>query len=534
MTASGFPSTEAPDSGCTISPNSRFPGRLGPVGIDSGARNTVGSRLRARGLHRELPLWPAFVSAALTSLVAFIGITRPSIWPDEAATISATDRSYESLMELLSTMDIVHGLYYLVMMPWVEVFGTSSLSIRTPSALMMATGALLTTRITMNYARSAAPHRAIRAGLAAGALYATLPILAGMGQEARGFAFGTAFVLLAWWGYEKWLRSRDDRWLIVLVVGHLLAVYFTLYAAMVVPLYVFRAMNHGRRPGLKAAGAAVVIAAGTLPLVLLALPQRGQIDWISTSPVSIIKRMVSSQFFIGQGISDGPWYHLLQAIAVVLAGLTVAIIAVGMVHGPLRRTQAWLWAWIAFPMLVVFTARLVGGQFYDERYMIFTAPALVVLLALVITVCIPRRSISILALGALIALCLPAVVAQHGSTKNNSDYRRASAILEPANTIYFLDAKSHDITTAYPHETEASDPMLLASAEDSGTLNGHTAPPELAFNHTPSGSIGVAGSTLKQQKYDAVVNHFVSTGCTVVDDFQDEWIRTTLLTCPIL
>ncbi|MCJ8505913.1 hypothetical protein MRU69_13790 [Kocuria flava] len=472
----------------------------------------------------------------MTLVVAFIGITRPPVWTDEAATISAADRGVSAFVDLVSTIDIVHGLYYLLMMPWIDVFGSSPLSIRTPSALVLTAGAFIAVRLTMRYAHVEAPDRAVTAGLAAGVLFAVLPGLAWMGQEARPYPFGTVCALLAWWSYERWLRTHEDRWLILLVVAHLLAIYFTLYAAMAVPLYVLRALGHGRRTALKATGAAAALGAGTLPLVLTAVPQQGQVSWISTTPLSMLQGMAAKQFFIGYGLSDGPWFEPVRVIAVILACLTLVLVLLGMVLGPLRRTQAWLWSWIAFPALVLLVVRLVGGQFYEARFLAFTAPALVVLLALVTTVCIRRRAVGLVTLGVVVVLCVPAVIGQHERTKNNSDYRSAYALLERADTIYFLDAGSRAIVTAYPQQTPAKDPMLLESPEESGSLYGRNRLLDVALQGSPSGTTAVVTQRADREgqgdNHDAVVDRFVSTGCTVQASLEDAYNRSTLLECP--
>lgn len=497
-------------------------------------------RRRAHRTDSESPLWPALVGAALTLTVAFIGMTRPPLWTDEAATISAADRSLRGLIELVSTFDVVHALYYLMMMPWMEVFGTSPLSVRTPSALVLAVGAFLTVRIAMEYARPVAPRLTVTVGLAAGLLFAVLPGLTWMGQEARGFSFGTTCALMAWWSYERWLRTNNDHFLFAVIAAQLLAIYFTLYAAMVVPLYVLRTTAYGWRPAAKAAGAAMAIALGTLPLVLMALPQQGQVSWISTTWFSMVQGMAAKQFFLGYGLSRGPWNDTARALAVTLAGLTTILVLVAIVLGPLRRMQAWLWSWILFPMIVLLAVRWAGGQFYEARYLAFTAPALVVLLALITTLCVPRRSVGMLLLGIVAVLCLPALSAEHMATKNDSDYRSASDFLEPADTIYFMDPASRGITIAYPHGTRAMDPMLAESPEDSGSLWGRNHSAEVAFQQTPSGSVAVvtwrAGGQGGNEDgqggdHDAVVNHFISTGCTTTETFLDGYNRSTMLDC---
>src|SRR5690242_10159314 len=53
------------------------------------------------------------LAAVLAVAVSAAGAARPSLWFDEAATISAATRSLPELWRLLHNIDAVHGLYYL-------------------------------------------------------------------------------------------------------------------------------------------------------------------------------------------------------------------------------------------------------------------------------------------------------------------------------------------------------------------------------------------------------------------------------------
>jgi mannosyltransferase len=62
------------------------------------------------------------VVAVFAIVVSAAGAARPSLWFDEAATISAGTRSVPELWRLLGNIDAVHGLYYLLMHGWFAVF----------------------------------------------------------------------------------------------------------------------------------------------------------------------------------------------------------------------------------------------------------------------------------------------------------------------------------------------------------------------------------------------------------------------------
>jgi uncharacterized membrane protein len=85
------------------------------------------------------------MDAAIVGMFAFLisvaGAGRPSFWEDEAATISASTRSLSQLWSLLTTVDAVHGLYYLLMHGWFAVFPATEFWSRVPSAIAIGIAA---------------------------------------------------------------------------------------------------------------------------------------------------------------------------------------------------------------------------------------------------------------------------------------------------------------------------------------------------------------------------------------------------------
>ena len=76
------------------------------------------SRPRRRGR-----LLDPIAVALLATVVSGAGASRPSLWYDEGATISASaSRSLPELWRLLGRIDAVHGFYYLLMHGWFAIF----------------------------------------------------------------------------------------------------------------------------------------------------------------------------------------------------------------------------------------------------------------------------------------------------------------------------------------------------------------------------------------------------------------------------
>jgi len=124
--------------GRAAAPASRADGTPGPDG--SGAAPAPAGRGRAG----RTGLYAAIAAVAATmAVLGWWGLARQnSMGNDEVATRWAALLPLHQLFHLLSHLDAVHGLYYLVMHPWVAA-GSSPALLRVPSVLaMMVAGAL--------------------------------------------------------------------------------------------------------------------------------------------------------------------------------------------------------------------------------------------------------------------------------------------------------------------------------------------------------------------------------------------------------
>ena len=130
----------------------------------------------------------------------------PSLWQDEAATIGAANRPFDSLLNLVKNIDAVHGLYYAFMHVWGGAFGFSPFALRVPSALFVGLSAFLLFHLArkLNLTGNVATWAAIA--------FIALPRTHLAGSEARSnaltatLAIGLALLLI-------WALERDPGWL---------------------------------------------------------------------------------------------------------------------------------------------------------------------------------------------------------------------------------------------------------------------------------------------------------------------------------
>ena len=97
----------------------------------------VAAPRRTRVAHR----WDAVAVALPAMMLSAAGAARPSLWFDEAATISAGTRSVPELWRMVHNIDAVHGLYYLLMHGWYAVFPATEFFSRLSSALAVGAAA---------------------------------------------------------------------------------------------------------------------------------------------------------------------------------------------------------------------------------------------------------------------------------------------------------------------------------------------------------------------------------------------------------
>jgi mannosyltransferase len=345
---------------------------------------------------------PALLPALLTLTLGVVGLGRQA-WRDEHATWYAATLPWDALVSRLSQVDIVLLPYYLLMRPWIAVFGDSVLAMRLPSLLAMACAAGLT-----GWLGSRLFDRWV--GLAAGCLFALVPSVSRFAQEARPYAFAIAFAvasLVAVLARRWWLVS-----LMVALVGlaHLVALLVLLAHVPVV----LREGPSRWRPWVFAVGVGLV---PVIPIAAAGLRQTGQVAWIDAG----WRSLATLPFSLARS----------AAVAGILAALAIV--------GILGRKWDWrlttLTVWGLGPPLVFF---VVAHDLFYYRYLLFVLPAWVLAAGLALR----RRAVAIAAVGAALLLGVPDQLALRRSPlPGDQDYRAAAAYvarqMSPSDGIRF-------------------------------------------------------------------------------------------------
>ncbi len=285
----------------------------------------------------------------------------PTLWRDEVASWTAATRPLVELLRMLGHIDASNGAYYILLHSWTALFGDSATALRLPSVLAMAAAAAFT---SLTAARLFGGRVA---GVCAGLLFATVPLVSRYAQEARSYALVTCAVAAATWFL---LRALDEptlrRWvpygLAMAVAGsaHLVSLSSVVGQAALVAPYLWRTAGPARRRllgRLALVGAALVVA--VLPVAFLGHRQsERQLGWL------------------GRPTADQLWHFgepLFGSVRVFHVFLVLALLALAL---PGRRGPALRLLLLAvLPVLAVWLISQGPTSYFLDRYLLFTVPA---------------------------------------------------------------------------------------------------------------------------------------------------------------
>lgn len=356
------------------------------------------------------------------TLISAVGAGRPSLWFDEAATISAsTHRSLPELWRMLTHIDAVHGLYYLFMHGWFAVFPATEFWARLPSCLAVGAGATGVVVLSRRFTGR-------QVSVCAGALYAVLPRVTWAGVEARPYAFAA---MAAVWLTVLWVtaarRNTVALWAgygVAVVASTLLNVFTVLMVAVhAVALPAAGDDGSARRRWAAATGVALAVLA---PFLWFGQGQIRQVAWIRPLDGHTVVEIVQQQFFDKSvAFAILAWLVIVAAVVAVRTGTRPAP------AGGTRRLMILCVAWILIPTLVTVAYSAVAKPVYYPRYLISTAPAMAISLALAVTTIAGSRRAVIGVIALLATAAVPNYVADQRDryTKEGWDYSAVADVI---------------------------------------------------------------------------------------------------------
>jgi len=412
---------------------------------------------------RRLALWASAVGL-FAVVAAAAGSWIPSLWGDEAASLMSATRPLGSLWQMLSYVDAVHGLYYLGLHAWIDVFGPSPFSIRFPSALAIGVCAAAVTWLCGRFGT-------IRFAILAGVFTAVLPRLIFAGEEARSYAIGAAFaaVLVA---ILLEIARREGRtirgWIAyaaVLTVGIWVFLYFALMVGALAVIVLCTPTLRRRWKAWSVSTAAALLLAS--PLAWFGFLQRRQIAFLAVRE-SITPKVVLSDMWFQE------WWFAVIAWAVILVAVVpfaIEVVRIRRAGGtPGLRLEAIALAWMVVPMgLLLVASPFVAG--YTARYGTFSAPAVAIMMAFGVRRMARlgrARWLAALSTAAVLVAAVPVAISQRGPySKNESDWNDIAAFIHdharPGDGIVFDDGARPSQRTRL---AKATDPAPFRDVTD--------------------------------------------------------------------
>ena len=226
------------------------------------------------GSRRIDPLVPVLVAVAF--VIALVRGGSKSVWLDEAISVSYAREGFGQFLHTVSHRDPNMSLYYLLLRPWIAVFGESESAIRSLSAVFaaMAVGAVavLGRRLFDRWT-----------GLVAGLFLALNAFFVEYAQTARSYTLLVLLVVLSSYFFVVELEQPSRVSGVGYVVSSALAVYAHYFAVYVLVAQLLTlAVIEGRRALTRrwvAIGSSIVVLC--IPeLVFSARSGTGTISWI--------------------------------------------------------------------------------------------------------------------------------------------------------------------------------------------------------------------------------------------------------------
>jgi mannosyltransferase len=392
------------------------------------------------------------IVGVFAAAVSLGGAGRPSFWYDEAATISASySRSLAQLWQMLSNVDAVHGLYYLLMHGWFKVFPPTEFWSRAPSGLAIGGGAAGLVVLGRHFSSRTV-------AVASGVVCAILPRATWAGIEARPYALS---MMAAVWLTVLLVHAarRDNTWAwlsygIVLAISILLDLYLVLLFLTHVAFIC--AFQRRQRVLVGFATTSVLAGSALTPFVITAVGQAHQISWIAPIGHRTIEDVTVQQYF-----ERSPPFALLSAL-VVVAATVCWLRAYRQLRESDRQLLTLAIGWLLIPTALVVIWSALVHPIYTPRYLAFTAPAM----ALVLGVCIaavafrPWTAAAIIGLFALAAAPNYVLAQRNPYAKYGMDYSQVADLITAKaaqgdcllvnDTVTFMPAPMRPLMAARP------------------------------------------------------------------------------------
>jgi len=399
--------------------------------------------------------WASVILGVIATGLVAAGSNIPSLWGDEAASVMSAERPLATLWPVLARVDAVHGVYYVLLHFWIDVFGSTAFSVRFPSALAIgfATAGMVLLAHRLG---------GLRLGVVAGLVFMIIPRTTYMGAEARSYALSAAvavwltllLIVLIHRGYSA--QGRRARVLtlagwVLYSLGLIAGISIFLYLAFLAVAHVaIVLLLRSTRATMLAWAISGATAAGLiLPFVLDVISQRQQVAFLATRARVGVWQILVEQWMGNVGFAVIAWTIIVAGITWAFHAARLARIPPGAPAGPSDSTSAGIGhrfppallvglSWLIVPQALMLLLTLVT-PLYALRYMSFVTPALALLMSFAIVAVTRMRHREWIALALMLALVGASLMTYLGQRQpfakdNGTDFAQVAATIgEQAN-----------------------------------------------------------------------------------------------------
>ena len=330
------------------------------------------------------------------------GLTNQSLWRDEVDAIYFALRNLPDTLAMFGAMAQNGALYFLSLRGWFYVAGASEFALRYISVLAGVAAIPLTWQVArrlLAVTRSATSTLTMSAvtPLIAALLLAVNPYQLWYGQEGKMYTLMTALTLLAHWCWLTGISRGGWRLWLVYLCTVSLCLYIHLLSIIIIPVHLVwfllawpQSRRHWRGYGLALAG----LTLPYLPFVwwqwaMLTSPQK--LTGFTFTPLSEMVYTLLMNHSYGL-LPPPPIFRLLPifflgAVGLLMGAGTLAESAkAASAQESMTSVRAWrryllLVSWLLLPIATIYALSL-RQPVYTDRYIIWIAPAAMILLAL--------------------------------------------------------------------------------------------------------------------------------------------------------
>jgi hypothetical protein len=375
----------------------------------------------------------------LAIILRFYQIGAESLWEDEIRSVQKTLDGGG-----LPPANLLRPAYYVCLRVWM-FFGMSDAWLRSLSVLF-GVGSVYLTYLLGDRLSSRAT------GLVAALLLALSPLAIEQSQEVRMYALGQfsgliGTVLLAS-VFESYQTSSLRWWTIARLITCWTA---PLNSALLMPDTLLATLRLRRQPGTLAAYFIwLIILCGVWTLSFIRLVEAtpsymsGFVEKMSRpTPISFlgILRIFTTYSSPAPGEVVSVWSErFADAFVLVLAGVLV----VALWNRSRLGRLSWALSWGYLPLVAVFAASYITKSIWLGRYLSFTAPYILILLAAGFVYLWQRWRMAAVGLIVVYTIAITAGLHHYYTTENRADWRSASQIISinetPQDAIYLFPA----------------------------------------------------------------------------------------------